>query len=96
MDGVFDTGAVVDSIAQLEGRKVKASEVRRQFEGYMDQGLIEHVDKDRDEYRIPAAAVDKLRLREIRADLDSGARISADELRATGIIPQHARVIGEE
>lgn len=64
MDGAFDEGAVAQAIEAIEGRKIKRSEVKRQFEAYIEHGYLERA--ERGMYRVTPSARQKLRLDEIK------------------------------
>jgi hypothetical protein len=57
--GSFTLDDVVATIQRLEGRTMRPSEVRRQFEGYFDHGYVRQVGPD--QYEVPEEAAARFR-----------------------------------
>jgi len=61
----FSTAQVIQAVRQFEGREMRPSEVKRLFQTYVDQGILE-VPFD-DHWRVADAAWDRLNLSEAAA-----------------------------
>lgn len=99
-DGLFDEDTVVNVVFELESRKIKPTEVRRIFEGYIEHGYIE-IGPD-NLFRVTDYAVQKLDLKKDEGPDAAGPttdgsvaeRSNAPDSKSGGAAPEKPAPVG--
>lgn len=83
--GVFDDKHVADVVFELENRRIKPTEVRRIFEGYIEHGYVEKTGDDL--YRVTDVAIEKFDLEKEEGPDESGPQSDVGSVAERSIAP---------